>query len=156
MISISLSLCNLVISRFFYANSPFPRSSYGDIARSQAASRLERKGGDIGKPRSWRGLRKSRRHFFADRRARNRSMPKGLRRIGGPEFGEIAAVAWCGDGGAEAFRAVLRDRRRSLHSERKAGEGRSCQPAESGHSSSADRHRWQSEQQWRSATRRTA
>lgn len=23
-------------------------------------------------------------------------MPKGLRRIGGPEFGEIAAVAWCG------------------------------------------------------------
>ena len=38
------------------------------------------------------------------------------------------------DGGEEAFRAVLRDRRRSLHSERKAGEGRSCQPAESGHS----------------------
>ena len=134
MISISLSLCNLVISRFFYANSPFPRSSYGDIARSQAASRLERKGGDIGKPRSWRGLRKSRRHFFADRRARNRSMPKGLRRIGGPEFGEIAAVAWCGTVARKRSGPSYGIGAAASTANGRAGEGRSCQPAESGHS----------------------
>ncbi len=134
MISISLSLCKDVISRFFHANSLFPHSGYGDIARSEAESRLQRNGGDMGKPRSWRGSRKSRRRFFrasktvksqhAQRLASDRrDAPKPRRTSPGAFRSRIDAAA-----------SKTRTEDASAARRRPLANRRSCQPAESGHS----------------------